>query len=319
MSVKSELKNFFTDHWKYMAVSAACKLNLFDEVKQGFNPGEIAERNQWDLKQLTVLFDALSEIEFLIKTENGFQLNERSELLTEDHEDSLKYASQVWSSDHLTSWQKLPDLIKTGKSPFFGEKSQSYFRYLEDNPEKLSEYHCAMYEYARDDYKNICEKINFNEHKSILDVGGGFGALIKEVKVKHPKISCHLLDLEQVIIQCKIKDIHLHEGDFFKSIPEVADTILLSRILHDWNDERASVILKNCFASLPKKGKLYIIENCTDELTSNLPLLSLNMGLMCDSFERTTKQFDYLAKSAGFTLIAKTPLNDLQTILTFEK
>ena len=319
MSIKSELKNFFTDHWKYLAVSTACKLNLFDEVKIGNSPRDIAEKNKWDLKKLYVLFDALAEIDFLTKAKNGFQLNEYSELLTEDHENSLKYACQIWSSDHLTSWQKLPALIKKGKSPFIEEKHEPFFRYLENDLEKLVEYHKAMFEYARDDYINICDKINFNKIDSVLDVGGGFGALIQIVKNKHPVIDCHLLDLKQVIRQYELKDIQLHEGDFFKSIPEVANTLILSRILHDWDDESAITILKNCYTSIPENGKLFIIENCIDEFSSNLPLLSLNMALMCDSFERTTTQFKKLANIAGFSMIEKTPLNELQTILAFEK
>lgn len=320
MSAKQELKSFFTAHWKYMVVSAACKLNLFDSIKQGFtDAAAIAQHEDWDAHQLGVLLNALVEFDFLTKTGGVYQLTEYAELLTEDHAERLKYACQIWSSDHLDAWQNLPALIQTGKSPFILQRSQSYFDFLNENPDKLVEYHRAMYEYARDDYRNSCASIDFHRHASIMDVGGGFGALIQIIKQNHPRITCHLMDLNKVVDHLRLPDINLHSGDFFQYIPTIADGLILSRILHDWDDDRALIILEKCREALPEKGRLYIIENCTDELVSELPLLNLNMALMCDSFERTTEQFKALANTVGFNFIEKTALNDLQTILTFEK
>lgn len=319
MNTKDELKAFFTEHWKYMVVSAACKLNLFDEVQQGNGPINIAQKNQWDLRQLSVLFDALCETDFLIKTENGFKLNERSELLTEDHPDSLKYAAYIWSDEHMDIWQQLPQLIQTGSSPFLSNEQQTYFEYLESHPNKLVQYHRAMSEYAREDYAQLNKIIDFSGYASIMDVGGGFGTLLHIIKSEWPTKEYHLFDLENVIKHIHVGDIQLHKGDFLQSIPSVAEVIILSRILHDWNDEKASQILKNCFHSLPLDGTLIIIENCTDQLKSNLPLLSLNMALMCNSFERTIDDFKSLAHVVGFQLKETQKLNDLQTILIFKK
>lgn len=315
MSVKSELKNFFTDHWKYMAVSAACKLNLFDEVKQGFNPGEIAEKNQWDLKQLTILFDALSEIKFLIKTENGFQLNERSELLTEGHEDSLKYACLNWSDEHLTSWQNLDFSIRTGQSSFEEFFKVTFFEYLKKKPQKLDSYHKAMQEYAKDDYQELTNLIDFSRHKSVMDVGGGYGVILKRIKNKNTNVQCLLFDLKAVVDKVKIPSIKIIGGDFFKEIPKVAESIILSRVIHDWNDMHASIILKNCYSALPKKGTLYLIENFADEI-SDISFLSLSMTVICESFERSKSEYINLLTCHKFKITEINKLNNLQYIIT---
>lgn len=320
MQIKEQLKGFFTEHWKYMAVSAACKLNIFDAVKSGMNGiDDITNQNKLNAKQLVQLLNALVESEFLSVNNGRFYLTEQAEYLTEDHEDSLKYACQIWSSEHLDMWQNLPKLIETGKSTFHQEHGKSYFSFLNDNPKKLLEYHKAMHEYARDDYKFIGAVIDFSIHHSVLDVGGGFGALIRKIRDAYPMVNCHLMDLTKVVGHVSFTDIEIHSGDFFSSIPKVADGIVLSRVLHDWNDQNALVILNNCFDALPQNGRLYVIENCLNELNSNLSLLNLNMALMCDSFERTSLEFEKLANQTGFTFLEKKKLNALQTILTFEK
>ena len=43
MEIKNQLKSFFTEHWKYMAVSTACKLNLFDSLSVEKTIGQVAQ------------------------------------------------------------------------------------------------------------------------------------------------------------------------------------------------------------------------------------------------------------------------------------
>ena len=42
METKNQLKSFFTEHWKYMAVSTACKLNLFDNLQEAKTAKQLA-------------------------------------------------------------------------------------------------------------------------------------------------------------------------------------------------------------------------------------------------------------------------------------
>ena len=97
------------------------------------------------------------------------------------------------------------------------------------------------------------------------------------------------------------------------------DAIILSRILHDWNDEKALQILKNCFNTLTDKGTLYVIENCIDKTKIDISLLSLNMTIMCESYERTSKEYCSLANKINFKLYQEIKLNELQTIIIFKK
>lgn len=319
MEIKNQLKSFFTEHWKYMAVSTACKLNVFDSFLVEKTILQVAKELNLKEDKLTLLVNALHKEGFLTKNADTFVVNELSELLTDNNPESLKYACLNWSSEHLTAWQNLDYSIRTGKSAFEKVYGKPFFDYLNDNPEKLDAYHKAMYQYAKEDYKNLPNVIDFNKHKSVMDVGGSYEALLETIQNSNRTIKCVLFDLEKVIEKVKIQNIEKVAGSFFNSVPLQSDAIFLSRILHDWNDNNAKKILENCFKALPNIGKLYIIENCADKIKVDLSLLSLNMTVMCESYERTSIEYISLAENVGFQFESEIQLNELQTILIFKK
>ena len=317
--MKNKLKSFFTEHWKYMAVSTACKLNIFDHLEDAKTAKHLADELSLNKDKLLLLLNALSNAEFLDKNGDFFKRNSLSEFLTENNPESLKYACLNWSDEHLTTWQHLDFSISTGKSSFEEIYGLPFFDYLNEHPEKLHAYHKAMYQYAKDDYSKLPDVIDFSNHKSIMDVGGSYGAVLEKIKRKNPNLECVLFDLGNVVDLVTIPNIKIIGGSFFAEIPSQSDAILLSRVMHDWNNEKASIVLKNCFKALPSYGKLYVIENCTDKIKIDLSLLSLNMTAMCESYERTSAQYISLCENVGFHLDYETKLNELQTILTFKK
>lgn len=319
MESKKQLKSFFTEHWIYLAVVTACKLNLFDNLQKSKTVKELAKELSLNEEKLLLLLNALHNANFLSKESDYFQINSLSEFLTENNPESLKYACLNWSNEHLTAWQNLEYSIKTGKSSFEKNYGLPFFDYLNENPEKLQSYHKAMYQYAKDDYKTLPDLIDFSNHKSVMDVGGSYGAVLEIIKTKYPSVVCILFDLEKVVKKITIPNIKTISGSFFDKIPNQPEAIILSRVLHDWNDEKAKIILKNCFEALPDDGTLYVIENCTDKIKIDLSLLSLNMTVMCESYERTSNQYILLSQNLGFHLDSEAKLNELQTILIFKK
>lgn len=319
METKKQLKTFFTEHWNYMAVSTACRLNLFDHLREEKSAHQLATDLNLNEEKLVLLLKALHNLNFLEQKGDLFKINSLSEFLTADNPESLKYACLNWSSEHLIAWQHLDYSIMTGKSSFEKIYAFPFFDYLNQNPDKRDTYHKAMYQYAKDDYKNLPTVIDFSHHKSVMDVGGGYGALMETIKAKNPRVECILFDLEGVVEQVDIPNIQKISGSFFNKIPNMAEAIVLSRVLHDWNDEKAGIIAQNCFNALPITGTLYLIENCADKIEIDLTLLSLNMTAMCESFERTSNQYISICENAGFQLTSAVKLNDLQTILIFKK
>ncbi|MFN8416071.1 MAG: methyltransferase [Cytophagaceae bacterium] len=319
METKSRLKSFFTEHWTYMAVSTACKLDLFDHLQEAKTENQLATELSLNEEKILLLLNALHNADYLDKNGDYFKVNALSEFLTDNNPESLKFACLNWSGEHLTAWQSLDFSIKTGKSSFEEIYNKPFFDFLNDNPEKLHAYHKAMYEYAKDDYKRLPDVIDFSKHKSVMDVGGGYGAVLENIKAKKPNVECVLFDLPKVIDRVTISNIKKIGGSFFEKIPNQSEAIVLSRVLHDWNNEKAKLILKNCFEALPNNGTLYVIENCSDKIKIDLSLLSLNMSAMCESYERASTQYILLCENTGFQFHSETKLNELQTILIFKK
>jgi hypothetical protein len=314
--MKNQLKSFFTEHWKYLAVNAACKLKLFDKIFDGQNTTEkLIINNNWNLRVLVHLLVFLKDNEYLNEIDFTLALTEKGNLLREGNSDGLFYACLNWSDEHLSAWQNLKYSIETGKSSFEEIYGLPFFTYLNQNPERLDAYHKAMYEYAKDDYKPLTDLIDFSKHKSVMDVGGSYGAVLENIKKKNPSVECILFDLENVVEKANIPNIKKISGNFFDKIPFQSNAIILSRVLHDWDDERAIIILRNSFKALPVGGTLYVIENFAEKI-NDISLLSLSMTVICESYERTKSEYEKLITQANFKIIANTKLNNLQYILT---
>ncbi len=91
------------------------------------------------------------------------------------------------------------------------------------------------------------------------------------------------------------------------------DALILSRVLHDWEDEKALKILTHCKNALKPRGTLYILEILQNDTQAHL--LSLNMLAICKSYERTLEEYQILLKKAEFNIKAIYPLNNLQKII----
>ena len=78
----------------------------------------------------------------------------------------------------------------------------------------------------------------------------------------------------------------------------------MKHIIHDWEDERALIILKNCHRAITRNGKLLVVEIVIPE--GNTPslgkLLDLEMLLFLHSYERTEAEYRALFERAGFKL-----------------
>jgi hypothetical protein len=106
----------------------------------------------------------------------------------------------------------------------------------------------------------------------------------------------------------------LEAGDFFTSVPRGADGYVLSWVLHDWDDERAEKILRNCCLAMKSHSRLFVIDRILqDNPRDCVPrdaLMDLNMFVLHKGRERTFIDFFELGRRAGFEridLVAATP------------
>jgi SAM-dependent methyltransferase len=214
---------------------------------------------------------------------------------------------------HYDTWGSLLHSVQTGESNFEHLHGMSFFEYIQENPATGEVFDRAMTENSSKKTKAILANYNFAEVKTVVDVGGGVGILIADILKNNPHLKGILLELPHVIKKALplLKNAgandrcQLIEGDFFTTIPTGGDVYLLKNVIHDWDDEKAIAILRNCRRAMGQKGKLLVIERII--LPGNEPafgkLLDLEMLVMTSGGrERTEAEFRELLKTAGFQL-----------------
>jgi hypothetical protein len=155
--------------------------------------------------------------------------------------------------------------------------------------------------------------------QTLVDVAGGHGFVLGSILQKYPTMRGILFDVERVIAGAPplleslgVADrVELAVGDFFKSVP-AADTYIMQHIIHDWDDDRAALILRNCRAAMKGNGKVLVLDAVVPE--GDQPdfskLLDIEMMLLPGGRERTEHEFAALFAKAGLKLarVVATPM-----------
>ncbi|MCA1846986.1 MAG: methyltransferase domain-containing protein, partial [Actinobacteria bacterium] len=148
--------------------------------------------------------------------------------------------------------------------------------------------------------------------RNVVDVGGAHGVLLSAVLRANPAARGVLFDLPHVIATAReaiaatgVGDrCEFLSGNFFEAVPEGADLHLLKQIVHDWDDERAAQLLRNCHRALAPGGKLLLVEMLipADDRPAPSKGMDLNMLVLLGGRERTEEELGDLLASAGFHL-----------------
>ncbi|XP_074287641.1 cathecol O-methyltransferase 1-like [Silene latifolia] len=206
------------------------------------------------------------------------------------------------------SRSKLKDAILEGGNPFHMAHGKSAFEYASIDESFNQIFNTAMRNYSTIMMKYLVEKYNgFKGVKQLVEVAGGFGHIIRIIVFKYPSIKGINFDLPHVIQKAlPIPGVEHISGDMFESVPQ-GDAILMKWIIHDWDDDKCIHLLKNCYASLPEKGKVIIIEGILPEIP--LPTIEAKaisqmdiamLTQMEEGKERTKEEFTALSHAAGF-------------------
>ena len=101
----------------------------------------------------------------------------------------------------------------------------------------------------------------------------------------------------------------LEGGSFFEAVPPGCDRYLLLAIVHDWDDERATEILRRVGEAMPPHGDAVVVEGIlsdrpVDEFAAASDMLMLALA---DGRERTESEFRELFAGAGLIYSERTP------------
>jgi hypothetical protein len=297
------------------SIYVAATLGIADLLADGPKSAEqLAETAGAHAPSLRRMLRALASFGVLAQDNTGcFALTPMGQFLRRDVEGSLCPQALNFGGERAAKIEALlSHCVKTGETAQEKLFGQGRFSVLERDPEDAKLFNAAMTSFSILHLTGVLEAYDFSDIKKLVDVGGGHGKNISEILKHNPPMRGVLFDMphafeggKRTITEAGLSDrCEVVSGDFFQSVPAGADAYLLSRVIHDWDDEKSVAILKVVRKAIAPSGRLILMEVMLRPGEGPLyPVLSdLNMMLRTGGCERTEKEYRTLYRTAGFEL-----------------
>lgn len=305
-----------TASWMSAAVSAAATLGVADELADGpRSAAELAKAVDVDPPTLYRLLRACADFDLFRELDGQvFELTEVGEALRTDSPTSMRgFAQWVGTPAERYPWANLANSVRTGQPAFELTHGKDVWDYLAAEPATAEIFNDAMTSASNQMIAPVVGAYDFSGFGTLVDVGGGHGALLAEVLKATPGLRGVLYDQPDVVAgadgplgQAGLEGRYeVVSGSFFDGVPAGADAYLLSNVIHDWNDERSAKILSNVREAMAEHAKVLLVEvvmPSDPEPSPTVKLMDLNMLVLCGGKQRTSAEFAELFAAAGLRL-----------------
>jgi hypothetical protein len=330
-SVHQQLDQMITGYWVSQAIYAAAKFEIADLLKGGPRTAEqLAAATSTNTDALYRLLRALASVGIFSEgKERHFSLTPLAEPLQSNIPGSKRALALMSGDEQFRAWSEIAYSIQTGKRAFDKVFGEPLFDYLSGHADKARIFDAAMVGIHGRESSSILEAYDFSNISTLADIGGGNGSQITTVLQKRTQMKGILFDLPHVVERAKgpmgiakvLDRCQLVGGNFFESVPGGADAYMLRHIIHDWEEEKALTILRNCHQAMSSDGKLLVVESVIPH--GNEPFggkfLDLVMLLSPGGKERTEEEYRELFEKAGFELTRIVPTGTQVSILEAAK
>lgn len=312
--------DFISDLWGFQVVYTLTELKVWDHLARGLHSSlDIAAEISVDKDCLYRLLRAATNIDLVKQiSEKEFELLPIGRALCESETETFRDFIVFMGRHGWRFWGKLLECTKNGQSAIELETGMQPFEYLNSKPELAEDFNRAMTAISNIVIDAFIAGYNFSDIGTVVDVGGGHGRLLGGVLEEFPQMKGILFDLpgvvegaERVLNKLGIKDrCEVVGGDFFSKVPDAGDLYIMKAIIHDWNDEDAIKILSTVRESIPKNGKLALIEMIVPGPNKKhlAKFLDIEMIVHAAGKERTKEEFAQVLQRANFKLKKITPL-----------
>ncbi|RKN27242.1 methyltransferase [Micromonospora musae] len=317
------LMNLVAGVWGFKTLAVGVELGLFTRLAGGrtITVGEAAAEFGLAERPADMLLAACASLGLLERSGAGYRNSELAEqFLVEGR--PYYFGGQIRYSDLRTylPWHRISEALRTDRPLTWDPQSQQSMFDTSD-PEMISQFWDAMYSTSSFTARALAGAYDFGAHRSLLDVGGGAGAFPIELCRTLPELQATVLDLPHVCVRAeeRIAAADLSDrigtvaGDFLAApaLPQGYDVILLSMILHDWDEPTNRALLAKCHAALPPGGAVVICELLLNDERTGPPsaaLMGMNMVVETEG-GRNYSRAEYA------TWLTDTGFVDIRTVL----
>jgi hypothetical protein len=229
-----------------------------------------------------------------------------SSLLRTDHPRSMRpLVRWLGSGVHWQAFKSLQDSLRNGLPVDASSAGSGFWSNLARDPEASVLFNEAMTAKSHAQIANVLGGYDFSRFKSIADVGGGRGHLLRAILEATPASTGVLFDLPQVIEHVSSDSserLSLQAGDFFTDDLPTCDCYMIMDVLQDWSDTQALQILEAVRRVTPPTGKLLVIATMLPGEARRSWGHELDIYMLAElgGRLRTVAQYAALIHTAGF-------------------
>ena len=293
-------------------IYAAVKLGILNLLGDGSKHyQELAKETNTHADSLYRLLRTLVSLGVLQENQpDYFQNTPLAAYLRDDQVGTLRNWLITEIEESYACWGNFTQSLTTGEGAFKATYGLDIEEYHRENPSLNKVYDQSMNDITTFQIAKILEAYDFSSVEVLADIGGGQGKLIAAILKRYPQIkgilfeqpyslekAKNLLKQEGVSERCE-----LISGDFFESVPVVADVYLLKQVLLSWNDQQVVNILKNCRQYMPSTSRLLIAERIIRKIYWRDNLADLQLWMLHSGKIRSENELKVLLTSAGFQI-----------------
>lgn len=221
--------------------------------------------------------------------------------------------------------QVLPERVADGRTGPEIVYGKTFFELMSQRPRDAERFHRMLIATHGDEPVAVAEAYDLSWAQRVVDVGGGIGTVLLESLHRHPHLHGVLFDRPEVADHARrhIAEAEMSarcevtSGDFLDSVPSGADAYLLSRVLHDWDDDICVRILRSCAQAMTASSRLLVVEkvlpsNDEPHLGKRLDLI---MAALTHGRERTAAEYKNLLALAGLRVMRHVPTDSASSII----
>ncbi|MFD9726250.1 methyltransferase [Streptomyces sp. NPDC059072] len=324
------LLRLMTGAWTTQALAACAQLRLPEAMDAGNDGGPraavgvdvLARAVDADPENLATLLRYLAMLGVVVAEPDGFRLTQLGALLHADSPGSMRSLALMYGGAFYQSFALLASAVRTGQTGFEQLFGENHFDYFARQPALAERFDQSMAASARmfdplPTHPVIAEADSAPERRTVVDVAGGTGELLGRILSARPALHGVLLERPHVVEAARR---HLDTvgvgarctyrvGDF-ADVPAGGDVYVLSRVLHDWDDDRCLEILRDCARAMPAHADLLVVERLLPSDGSPSLATAWDLHMMCNvgGRERRADHYAALLDGAGLRLIGHSPL-----------
>jgi C-methyltransferase len=315
--------------WVSKALSAAARLGLADQLRdRPMTHVELARRTDCDPEVLLRLMEGLAALGIFEQDAAGMMRNTPdSEQLRSDHPRSMRYFCMLAGEMYYDAWGALMHTLRTGKPASRHVFGGSIYEHMEANPEAARVYDRAMEDLARPVAAELVDRGQFAGVRTVVDVGGGRGALLAAVLAAYPDLHGVCADRADVCARAereRLEDdpelarrLSFRPTDFFTEVPTGGDRYLLKNVLHNWSFDSGTRILLNVARAMRATpgSRLLVLEPLVEDEHDAMHVLF--QMVICEDGTRglSAEEMRNLLDTAGLTVLTTDRLSTGHTLL----